>query len=300
MFKLNQPTHYKFYFIRTYITAEGKTYKEKVGTMYEWWIYVRALIDITIVAVLLYKIIMFIRDTRAVSILKGLVIVLSFWGISKIFHLLALEYVISQLLLYGVLGFIILFQPELRTALEKLGKNNWTTTRQSNYSEKQKLINDLVESALHMSSTKTGALIVIEMEDSLQEYMNTGVEVDMKVSPLAIETLFFPNCPLHDGAIFIRGSRITHASGYLPLTDRQDLPKELGTRHRASIGLSEVSDALILVVSEETGKISLIRGGTILRPLTKDTLRAELEKHLITKEDNKKFNHKQASKKTLQ
>lgn len=254
----------------------------------EWFNYIRAFIDISIVTFLLYKIIMMVKDTRALPILKGLILILALWGISKLAHLTTLEYVISQVLLYGVLGLMILFQPELRTTLEKLGKNNWTTsTKQTTFSAKQQLINTLVDSCLRMSSTKTGALIVIEMNDPLNEYMNTGIELDAKVTTQLLETIFFTNTPLHDGALFIRGTRITHASGYLPLTDRSDIPKELGTRHRASIGLAEHADAITLVVSEETGKISLIQNDQLLRPLDKDQLRAELEKRLITKQDKK-------------
>lgn len=266
--------------------------------MPEWLNYVRAFVDISIVTFLFYKIIMMVKDTRAIAIVKGLIFVFILWGASKLFSLTTLEYVITQVLLYGVLGIMILFQPELRTTLERIGKNNWSTTKQKVFSSKQNLINAIVESCTHMSATKTGALIVIEMNDTLQDYMDTGIELDAKVSSHLLENIFFPNAPLHDGALFIRGNRITHTSGYLPLSDRSDIPKELGTRHRASIGLTEVTDAVVIVVSEETGKISLINHDQLLRPLDKDQLRAELEKRLITEED-KRNSSKSKFKKAL-
>lgn len=261
--------------------------------MPEWLNYIRVFFDIGIVTFLFYKIVMMVKDTRAIAIVKGLVLVLALWGGSKLLHFTTLEYVISQVLLYGVLGIMILFQPELRTALEKLGNNKWDkwgNPNQTVFSSKQILINDLVEASTTMSATKTGALICIEMNDSLQEYMDTGIELDAKVSSHLLGNVFFPNAPLHDGALFIRGNRITHTSGYLPLSDRTDIPKELGTRHRASLGLAETTDAIVIVVSEETGKISLIHHDNLLRPLDKDTLRAELDKRLITEEDKKHSN----------
>lgn len=261
--------------------------------------YIKAFLDIGIVTLLFYKIVMIIKDnSKATEIMKGLIFILALWGISYLFDLTATKYVISQALLYGVLGLMILFQPELRTALEKLGKNNFSS-KQNNFSSKQKLINDLVEASIYLSDRKIGALISIEMQDSLQEYMDTGIELDAKVSSQLLQNIFTPNVPLHDGALFIRGNRIIAASGYLPLTDRDDIPKELGTRHRASIGLSEQTDAMTLVVSEETGTISLVHNGELLRPLDKDTLRNHLEIRLITTEDKTKLKSKKQKKNNL-
>lgn len=260
--------------------------------MPEWVVTIRVLLDIGIVTFLFYKIVMMLRETRAFELAKGVVVIVLMWGISKLFGLTTLEYVITQVLLYGVLGLMILFQPELRTALEKLGKNKWGSRNATAFSAKQILINDMIDACMSMSSQKIGALIVIEMKDNLQEYIDTGIELDGKVSPQFLENIFFPNAPLHDGAIFIRGNRVVAASGYLPLTDRSDIPKELGTRHRASIGVCEHTDAIVLVVSEETGKVSLVQHDQLLRPLDKNTLREELEKRMITQEDKKRSTRK--------
>lgn len=258
-----------------------------MSSLPEWFKYIKATLDIMLVSVIFYWVVMLLKSTRAFEIVKGVIFVFVLWGMAKILDLTTLEYVISQVLLYGVLGFMILFQPELRTALEKIGKNN-LSSKQTVYSSKQITINAIIDACVRMSASKTGALICIEMQDTLNEYIETGVELDAKVGSHLLESIFFINSPLHDGALFIRGNRIEAASGYLPLTERTNLPKELGTRHRASIGLTESTDALVIVVSEETGKISLIVNEEIKRPLTKDMLREELEKRLITTEDKKK------------
>jgi len=242
------------------------------------------IIDILIVAFIVYKAISLIRETRAEQLIKGIVILIIFTQLSEWFQLNAINYILRNTMSFGVLALIIVFQPELRRVLEQVGRSNISTifkpddkTDGYNIAE---VVDSIATAAGNLSLSKTGALIVIERETKMGEIINTGTVMDAKVSSQILENIFFPNSPLHDGAVIMRKDRVIAASCYLPLTDDNSLSKQLGTRHRAAIGISETADCAVVVVSEETGKISLAIGGDLTRNLTPDSLGKWLTKLL--------------------
>lgn len=244
----------------------------------KWLDIVRAVADVLIVTFLFYKTIIMVQGTRAIEILKGILIVLLIWILSGVLGLETLKFILSQVILYGLLGIMIIFQPELRNALEKLGRQNLRGKGSSiAVSSTSKMIDDIVKSVEYMSIRHIGALISIEMKDNLSEYIKTGIRLNAEISKELLMNIFTPNVPLHDGALIIKDGRIEAASCYLPLSERMDIPKELGTRHRAGIGLSEVTDAVTVIVSEETGSISLTHKNELYRGITIDELRKHLE-----------------------
>ncbi|MCA1064804.1 diadenylate cyclase CdaA (plasmid) [Rossellomorea sp. AcN35-11] len=250
-----------------------------------------AIVDLLIVTFLLYKTIMIFHNTKAIQILKGIVVILIVWVASGVLGLNTLKFIISQLSLYGILALIILFQPEIRNALEKLGRKNFTyksSTNKESHSN-YKLIEDIIQSSTHMSKHKIGALICIELEDSLSEYVQTGIELNSKTSKELLISIFSGKVPLHDGALIIRGGRAEAASCFLPLSGNNSLSKELGTRHRAGVGLSELSDALTVIVSEETGSISVTKDHKLHRGVSLEVLRNLLEESLIEKKEKPKI-----------
>lgn len=257
------------------------------GICVNWLEVGRSGLDIFLVTFLLYKLITVSWGTKTFSILKGVAFVWLIWFGSGLLGLDTLKFVFSQVILYGVLGLVVIFQPEIRGALEKLGSHKLTSGATVN--PEGKLVSDLTASLQYMSVRRIGALICVEFDDSLTDYATTGVMLNADISEQLLTNIFTPNVPLHDGALIIQGGRITSASCYLPLSEREDIPKELGTRHRAAIGLSEVTDALTLVVSEETGAISITYRNNLYRNLSIE----ELTNHL-----NIFFSSDKGSKKT--
>lgn len=244
----------------------------------DWMGLLKMLADIFIVAYIIYKMLIVLQGTRAIQILKGLSLIMVIWVLSGILGLETVKFIFSQILIYGLLGIIIIFQPELRKALERLGsKKLWWRGEGLDDKLSESKIEAIVDAMEYMSKRRIGALISIEMGDSLQEYVQTGIKLHAHLSKELLINIFTPNVPLHDGAVIIRNNRVEAASCYLPLSDNMYIPKELGTRHRAAIGLSEVTDAIVLVVSEETGNMSVVRYGKIYRGLTKE----EIVKHLM-------------------
>lgn len=226
------------------------------------------IIDIVLVAFILYFIYKSIRDTRAISLLKGLVVLAIVSALSRYFDLHVVNWMIQQSLTIIMVALPVVFQPELRRGLERLGRGGFfMKTVELPEQELNYVIEEVIRTARNLSRDKTGALIVFEREVGLAEIIDTGVPIDGKVTRELLENIFVVNTPLHDGAVVIRGTRIMAAGCLLPLTSKRDLSTELGTRHRAAIGLSEQTDAVILVVSEETGKISYTYGGHIYRHL---------------------------------
>lgn len=235
------------------------------------------IIDIVIVAVVLYKLYYTIKDTRAVSLLKGLVVLLVMTLISKWLGLNVVNWLLQKSATVILVALPIVFQPELRRALEQLGRGGlFRKNIFLDAQETQRFVDELVKSAIALSRNKIGALMVIEREIGLNEYMDQGIKIDGIVSAEFMINIFIPNTPLHDGASIIRGNRVMAAGCVLPLTEDSSLNKELGTRHRAALGISEQTDAVVLVVSEETGVISLARGGQLLRYLDAEGLRKQL------------------------
>lgn len=246
----------------------------------------RSILDVLLVTFLLYKLITVSWGTKTFSILKGVAFVWLIWFGSGLLGLDTLKFVFSQVILYGVLGLVVIFQPEIRGALERLGSPKLTSSPVLDREEK--LVVDLISSLQYMSVRRIGALICVEFEDSLTDYASTGVSLNADISEQLLTNIFTPNVPLHDGALIIQNGRITSASCYLPLTEREDIPKELGTRHRAAIGLSEVTDSLTLVVSEESGAMSITYRNNLYRDLSIDELKNHLNIFLSSDKGKKK------------
>ncbi|MBQ1483669.1 MAG: diadenylate cyclase CdaA [Firmicutes bacterium] len=224
-------------------------------------------LDILVVAFIIYKILGFIRETRAQQLVKGLLAIAAAFAVSEVLHLYMLNWIIRTVLTIGVIALIILFQPELRRALEHMGRRTFMPGgfQKLDKSGAKHVIDEMVKAVEYFSETMTGALIVIEREVSLGDIIETGTVLNSEISAEALENIFYKGAPLHDGAVIIRGDKICAAGCVLPLTTRFDLNKELGTRHRAGIGITENSDAVILIVSEENGVISVAQGGQLRR-----------------------------------
>lgn len=238
---------------------------------------IASVMDILVVSYILYKGYMLIKETRAEQLLKGIILIIFLIPISSFFNLTMLNWILTKTLTIGVLSIVIIFQPEIRRALEQLGRTAFNDKHILEDEETmEKVITEIANSAGNLSESKTGALIVIEQVTGLGDIINTGTKIDALVSSALLENIFVVNTPLHDGATVIRNNRIVSAGCFLPLTSNNDLSKKLGTRHRAAIGISENSDALIIVVSEETGTISLAMNGRITRNYTKDRLKKVL------------------------
>lgn len=232
------------------------------------------IIDIVVVAYLLYRLLGFIKETRAQQLFRGVLLIVAFFLISEIFNLSLLNWLFTRLITVGLIAVVILFQPEIRRGLEQIGRRG-VISRQFRDIGKEEIyatVHKIVDAVDDFSSTRTGALIAIERETMLNDIAETGVIVDAEISVRLLGNLFYEGSPLHDGAVIIRGDRVYAASCVLPLTERQNIGKNLGTRHRAALGLSEVSDAFIIVVSEETGAISVARNGEFRRFLDLKTL----------------------------
>ncbi|WP_330404432.1 diadenylate cyclase CdaA [Vallitalea okinawensis] len=243
------------------------------------------ILDILIVAFLIYKIIMWIKDTRAWVLFKGIMFILIMFFSASVFQLHTISWIFRSTINVGIIAFIVVFQPELRRALEQLGRGNIMSTIFSNEmirtvdeSLSEAAIDEIIAAAKNMSREKTGALIVIEQAVGLSEYERTGIPIDSKISSQLIENIFEHNTPLHDGAIIIRHGRIKAATCFLPLSDNPNISFQLGTRHRAALGLSEVSDSKIIVVSEETGTISMAYDGKLTRNINEEFIK----RHLLT------------------
>lgn len=249
-------------------------------------------IDILIVAYILYRLLGLIKETRAQQLFRGVLLIVAIFLASEMFDLSLLNWLLTRLITVGLIGVIILFQPEIRRGLEQIGRRGLITSqfRDIGKEELYATVHKLVDAVDDFSSTRTGALIAIERETMLSDIIETGVIVDAEISVRLLGNLFYEGSPLHDGAVIIRGVRIHAASCVLPLTNRTSIGKNLGTRHRAGVGLSEVSDAFVIIVSEETGAISVARNGTLRRFLDLKTLeKMLLDVYLPSGNDNDSF-----------
>lgn len=241
------------------------------------------LVEIFIIAFLVYHIMIWIKTSRAWALLKGLIVIVIFLLVANIFDMHTILWISQNVLGFAITAMIVVLQPELRKALEELGKKNIITSvlpfdsrSKVDESFSDKTINEITKACVEMGKVKTGALIVIEKKESLNDYERTGIEVDGIVTSQLLINIFEHNTPLHDGAVIIRGNRITSATCYLPLSDNMNLGKELGTRHRAGVGISEVTDSLTVIVSEETGKISVAFDGVLERGMDAERLKERL------------------------
>lgn len=242
------------------------------------------LVEMFIIAFAIYHIIIWVKKTRAWMLVKGLVVLLAVCFLAIIFHMNVILWIFEKSIGVGITALIIIFQPELRKALEQIGrmqkfKNLMVFDDQKGKYEKfsEKTINEIVRATYELAKTKTGALIVMTNEESLAEYERTGIVLDSVVSSQLLVNIFEHNTPLHDGAIIIQKDRITAATCYLPLSDNMELSKDLGTRHRAGVGISEVTDSLTIIVSEETGKVSIAFAGELIRNVDGEYLRSKIE-----------------------
>ena len=236
------------------------------------------IIDILIVAAIIYKVYEMLQETRAITLLKGLAVLLTVAVICSWLNLHVISWLLQKSISVMAVALPIVFQPELRRALEHLGKGKLLGKSVFlDDKEAQNVVDELVKTSKSLSASKTGALIVIEREMKLNDISSTGIHIDGLITSEFLLNVFIPNTPLHDGAAIVRGDRLIAAGCLLPLTENRDLSTELGTRHRAAIGLSEQCDALVLVVSEETGTISIAENGHIMRHLDSDTLEAALK-----------------------
>ena len=255
------------------------------------------IIDLIIVIFLLYKVVKTVKNTRAWQLLKGIIVLVAITLISGWLKLNILNYILSSVMIYGVVILIVVFQPELRRGLEQLGTSKITKFFGLDKDIEAKMKENIYKisiAASELAKQKNGALIVIERDIKIKDIINTGILLNSEISPQLLVNIFVPKTPLHDGAVVISENKIAAASCMLPLADDKDIAKELGTRHRAAIGISKESDAIVVVVSEETGKISIAKDGTLIADVKEEVLKKILIKNLINepkiqknKEDNK-------------
>lgn len=241
------------------------------------------IVEILFITFLVYEIMLWIKNTRAWALLKGIIVIAIFLVIAEIFEMSTILWIANKLFTIAATVIVVVFQPELRKALEQIGKKSFLSGVMFDQNKdlegrfSDKTINEIIKGCTEMGKARTGALIVVEQSNSLSEIENTGIEVDGVVTSQLLINIFEHNTPLHDGAVVIRGNRVTYATCYLPLSDNLTLSKELGTRHRAGVGISEVSDSLTIIVSEETGRISIAYEGELKRNVDSDGLRRMLE-----------------------
>ena len=231
------------------------------------------IIDIIVVAVIIYELIMLTRQTRGSAVLKGLVLLLLIVGVSNLLGLTALNWLLMNIINNGAVVLVVLFQPELRKALEQMGRGAILDKNHENKSEEARIVDEVIRCLTNLSRRRVGALIVFEQKTGLQDVIETGIGIDARISAALLENIFEPNTPLHDGAVVVRGTRVMAGACILTLTEGAGISYELGTRHRAAIGVSETTDATVLIVSEETGIISMAKGGKLTRHLDVKTLR---------------------------
>ena len=254
------------------------------------------IVEILILTVIIYELLIWVKNTRAWTLLKGIVVVTAFALISYFFHLTTLTWLMSKTAGVLVTVVVIVFQPELRRALEQLGRKNIifsifgtsAVIAEEDRRSRDKINSEIVKAVFEMSKVKTGALIEMEKKVILNEYERTGIPIDALISSQLLMNIFEHNTPLHDGAVFIRNQRVVAATCYLPLSDYMELSKELGTRHRAGVGISEVSDSLTIIVSEETGAVSIAESGKLTRSVSPDDLKAKLAEITQSVDDGKR------------
>ena len=247
--------------------------------------YITTFFDIVIVLFILMKAVTMLKKTRAWQLFKGIMIIILITVISGVLNLTLLNYILTSVMSYGAIMLLIVFQPELRRGLEQLGTTNRISRilgmDQDLIAKKKENIYKIAIAAVELSKRKIGALIVIERDIKIQDIISTGIVMNSEISPQLLVNIFEPNTPLHDGAVIISDNKIAAASCMLPLADDKDIARELGTRHRAAIGISKEADALVVVVSEETGRISIAKDGTLIADVREDVLKKILIKNLI-------------------
>lgn len=262
------------------------------------------LMEILIIAYLMYHIMLWVQTTKAWTLLKGVVVILVLWFFASYFKMHTILWIGKNLLGTAITAVVIVLQPELRKALEELGKKNILTTvlpidtgKKEDNVLTERTIHEITRACVEMGKVKTGALIVIEGHQSLTDYERTGIDIDAIVTSQLLINIFEHNTPLHDGAVIVRGNRVTSATCYLPLTDNDTISKEVGTRHRAGVGISEATDSITVIVSEQTGNISVARDGVLERGLNAESLKNRLQEFAALDEQGEKKEKKEKKEK---
>lgn len=253
--------------------------KELLPYLKMWNTYV----DIGIIAIIIYKVMNLIKETRAEQLIKGIAMLIIATKLSEVLGFHTVYWLLKNAMTVGVIAILIIFQPELRRALEHLGRGRFFVKGELLDQEIDSLLDEVCVAVAQLSKTKTGAIIVMEQETGLNEYIETGTKLDSSVTSEILINIFVPNTPLHDGAVIIRRNRIAAAGCFLPLTQSQNLSKELGTRHRAAIGITEISDSMVIIVSEESGVISFAKMGRLSRYLDTKSLREIIKNSIRSK-----------------
>lgn len=248
------------------------------------------LVDIMVVWYVIYKLMMLLRGTKAVQLFKGVVVILVIKLIAWYFNLETVSWIMDQIINWGIIAIIVIFQPEIRRGLEHLGRGSLFVKSCRGNAVEVHMVDALDQAIQYMSKRRIGALITIQINTGLDEYIETGIRLDADISGALLINTFIPNTPLHDGAVIIKDNKIAVAAAYLPLSESNLIPKELGTRHRAAVGISEVTDALTIVVSEETGGVTITKNSELLRDLTRNDYLKLLKNELIPKEDERNSN----------
>lgn len=243
-------------------------------------------LDIILVWYLIYKLIVILRGTRAIQLLKGVMIFALFKMGAVLLQLETIDWIMNQVVRWGVVAVIIIFQPEIRRGLEHLGKTGFRNRGTQLVRTSERFIQEIDQAIQYMAKRKIGALISIQLNDSLDEYVHTGIPIRGEISNQLLINIFIPNTPLHDGAVIIQDFKVSSASSYLPLSENPLISKELGTRHRAAIGLSEVTDAITIIVSEETGGVSIAHHDRLYREMTQDQFVEYLTEQLVVDEND--------------
>ena len=252
------------------------------------WQNLVSLLDVLVVWYVIYMLMMLLRGTKAVQLFRGFVVIIFIKLASWYIGLETVSWIMDQVINWGIIAIIVIFQPEIRRGLEHLGRGSLF----ANYNRKEneaeiKLVDALDQAIQYMSKRRIGALITVQMNTGLDDYIETGIPLDADVSGALLINIFIPNTPLHDGAVIIKDNRIAVAAAYLPLSESNLIPKELGTRHRAAVGISEVTDALTIVVSEETGGVTITKNNELIRDLTQQDYRKLLYNELVPTQEEK-------------
>ena len=247
------------------------------------------LIDICLVWFVIYELMMLLKGTKAVQLFKGVLVIIVIKLISWYVGLQTLSWIMDQVINWGIIAIIIIFQPEIRRGLEHLGRGSVFTYNKTGNQE-EKMVEALDQAIQYMSKRRIGALITIQQNTGLEDYIETGISLDADVTGALLINIFIPNTPLHDGAVIIKDNKIAVAAAYLPLSESNLIPKELGTRHRAAVGISEVTDALTIVVSEETGGVTVTKNNELIRDLTKQDYLKLLRNELVPRQEEVKTN----------
>ncbi len=252
------------------------------------WQNLVSLLDVLVVWYVIYMLMMLLRGTKAVQLFRGIVVIIFIKLASWYIGLETVSWIMDQVINWGIIAIIVIFQPEIRRGLEHLGRGSLF----ANYNRKEneaeiKLVDALDQAIKYMSKRRIGALITVQMNTGLDDYIETGIPLDADVSGALLINIFIPNTPLHDGAVIIKDNRIAVAAAYLPLSESNLIPKELGTRHRAAVGISEVTDALTIVVSEETGGVTITKNNELIRDLTQQDYRKLLYNELVPTQEEK-------------